>query len=411
MTCHSGGSGRRDSFTLIELLIVIAIIAVLAVVVVLTLNPAELLKQARDSNRLSDLQTLNKAISIYETDTLGQGSLGIASTTYVSIPDPNATTTAGTNCSGMGLPTLPSGWTYKCAASSTYRKVDGTGWIPVNFTQVSSGPPIGQLPVDPTNTTSTRLYYAYTPGGSWELAAAMEAAKNKMGGAGDKVSADGGQNAGLYEIGSNLALLPIDYSDTALIGWWKFDEGTGVSTADGSGSSRTGTLNNGVSWLTAGCKRNNCLSFDGVDDNVSFSGVNQNTFTRIAWIYPTNILNCNSGEGRCAWMYLYSEIGNTNRLEQYNDGWSGGWISGGTINLNTWQQVAVTYDGSTAALYVNGSQVASATRMLTTGNLASGIIGANSVNNRPFTGRIDDVRLYSRGLSAAEISAIYNAQK
>ena len=42
-------------FTLIELLVVIAILAVLATAVVLVLNPAELLKQGRDSTRISDL--------------------------------------------------------------------------------------------------------------------------------------------------------------------------------------------------------------------------------------------------------------------------------------------------------------------------------------------------------------------
>ncbi|KKW47096.1 MAG: hypothetical protein UY99_C0042G0007, partial [Parcubacteria group bacterium GW2011_GWA1_59_11] len=43
----------RSSFTLIELLVVIAIVAILSAVVIITLNPAELLKQSRDSNRLS----------------------------------------------------------------------------------------------------------------------------------------------------------------------------------------------------------------------------------------------------------------------------------------------------------------------------------------------------------------------
>ena len=42
---------KRSGFTLIELLVVIAIIAILAVVVILTLNPAQLLAQARDSTR------------------------------------------------------------------------------------------------------------------------------------------------------------------------------------------------------------------------------------------------------------------------------------------------------------------------------------------------------------------------
>jgi len=44
---------KRSAFTLIELLIVIAIIAILSIVVILVLNPAQLLKQSRDSNRVS----------------------------------------------------------------------------------------------------------------------------------------------------------------------------------------------------------------------------------------------------------------------------------------------------------------------------------------------------------------------
>ncbi|HEY4526144.1 MAG TPA: prepilin-type N-terminal cleavage/methylation domain-containing protein, partial [Candidatus Paceibacterota bacterium] len=49
----------RSSFTLIELLIVIAIVAILSTVVIITLNPAELLRQSRDSVRLSDLSLMN----------------------------------------------------------------------------------------------------------------------------------------------------------------------------------------------------------------------------------------------------------------------------------------------------------------------------------------------------------------
>jgi type IV pilus assembly protein PilA len=43
----------KAGFTLIELLIVIGVLAILATVVVLVLNPTEMFKQARDSQRLS----------------------------------------------------------------------------------------------------------------------------------------------------------------------------------------------------------------------------------------------------------------------------------------------------------------------------------------------------------------------
>src|ERR1700719_2922177 len=96
------GNNRKSKkgFTLIELLVVIAIIAILSVVVVLTLNPAELLRQSRDSNRLSDLDTLNHALSIYNADqsTGANFNMGSSSVIYVSIPDPTATSTAGDQC-------------------------------------------------------------------------------------------------------------------------------------------------------------------------------------------------------------------------------------------------------------------------------------------------------------------------
>ena len=77
-------TSSRNGFTLIELLIVIAILAILAVVVVLVLNPAELLRQSRDANRLSDLATMNSALGIFSVDTTGGVGFGNSSTTYIS---------------------------------------------------------------------------------------------------------------------------------------------------------------------------------------------------------------------------------------------------------------------------------------------------------------------------------------
>ena len=170
-------STSRRAFTLIELLVVIAIIAVLAVVVVLTLNPGQLILQARDSSRLSDLANIQTAINLYVTDAAINGSMSLGSTsvTYVSVPDLTATTTAGTDCTGLGF---PSGGSFHCAASSTYRKTDGTGWIPVKLSQMSTGASLGQLPIDPVNNASTSLYWTYaTNGTTWKIGAVPESQK------------------------------------------------------------------------------------------------------------------------------------------------------------------------------------------------------------------------------------------
>ena len=54
----------HKGFTLIELLIVIAILAILATTVVLVLNPAQILAETRDGQRLNDMGTLQSAISL-----------------------------------------------------------------------------------------------------------------------------------------------------------------------------------------------------------------------------------------------------------------------------------------------------------------------------------------------------------
>lgn len=182
----------KKGFTLIELLVVIAIIAILAVVVILTLNPAELLKQARDSNRIQDLNTLKSAIGVYLADVSTNVSLGTTLNCYMS-----ASSTSPANCGFAGTYT---------ANATTGRAINGNGWVPVNFTQISAGSPIGQLPVDPLNTNPN--VYRYVPSTTsltFMLMAPLESAKytNATNGT---AATDGGASSTAYETGSSLTL-------------------------------------------------------------------------------------------------------------------------------------------------------------------------------------------------------------
>ena len=197
---------NKKGFTLIELLVVIAIIAILFVVVLLTLNPAELLRQARDSNRVSDMGTMKSAISLYLAD-VTTPSLGTYGVLYLNSGATAATTpyiyVAGT----------PTTWGYKAGAvastlvgtSTTQRNVDDTGWIPVNFSGISSGSPIGNLPVDPLSTASNTYAYAASST-SFKLSTKMESSKFSYGGTGDVVSTDGGNSTTTYEGGTLLTM-------------------------------------------------------------------------------------------------------------------------------------------------------------------------------------------------------------
>ncbi len=258
----------RSAFTLIELLVVIAIIAILAVVVVLTLNPAELLRQTRDANRVSDAATLRSAISIYAEDT--GGSLGSSSVIYASIPDPIATSTAGDQCQGISFPSAGSD-TYQCASSPSYRNINGTGWIPINFTSISSGAPIGSLPVDPINTSSTGEYYTFTTNGTtYETTMALESKKYAA-----IEASDGGIYTDLYEQGTSLTLAPIDFYSAGFPIRLR-----GTAMTSGSGPTLTLSLPSGTS---AG---DLAIIFVGAEDNsISLSTSGWTTLNQAGGLY------------------------------------------------------------------------------------------------------------------------------
>src|SRR5206468_1484793 len=76
-----------------------------------------------------------------------------------------------------------------------------------------------------------------------------------------------------------------------------------------------------------------------------------------------------------------------------------------------WQHVAAVYDGSNYLIYVNGV-VQSGSPFLDQDNEAAGPgskIGSDNQIEEPFDGLIDEVEIFNRALSAAEILAIYNA--
>jgi len=200
---------KHKGFTLIELLVVIAIIAILAVVVVLTLNPAELLRQARDSNRISDFATLKSALGLYSEDVATTTAMyGTTDNLFTSLAAATATTATfeGAAATAWGFTTTTTVNSYVAVATSASRSITGNGWIPINFSLIISGAPIGALPVDPVNTGASGYFYGATST-SYKLATKMESAKYGYSGTGsDVVSTDGGNNTSTYEQGSNLQL-------------------------------------------------------------------------------------------------------------------------------------------------------------------------------------------------------------
>jgi len=412
-------SNKSDKgFTLVELLIVISILAALAAAVVVVINPAEMLRQGRDSTRMREIGTLHRAISMLRIDTPA-APLGSSNTIHVSIPDDSST------CANLGLPIPPSGWVYRCVSAANLRNIDNTGWIPIDFTVMPRGSPLASLPVDPVNTVASSNFYVFvTDGRTWALASLMESERHAP-----SAGRDGGNDFARFEAGNNLALWT---SASGLVGYWSFD-GTGsiahnqtVGLRDTSGRDNHGTASNanatGMAFVPG--RVNNAVSFDGVDDNLeigdrptlNFHGTQP--FTIEAWIRPAVAGHSGTIVGRYNGGFLghyrFWLTGGRLDLRRWISPWS--IITGTTIlTANTWHHVVGTYDGTHKRLFVNGFSDAVPVASGSVANVNIRVlVGADLNLNNPirfFNGLIDEVRIYNRALSAAEIRTIFNATR
>ena len=200
---------------------------------------------------------------------------------------------------------------------------------------------------------------------------------------------------------------------SSLVAAYSFDAGSGTTLADVSGRGHTGTIAGAV-WSTAG-RNGGALSFDGVNDMVTVADTAAldltNAMTLEAWVRPsttnrwrTVALKEQSGA------LVYSLYSNNSGQRASTNLWLGsGEVearSAASLPTNAWTHLAATYDGAVIRLYVNGALSGSATA---TGSMPASTgafrIGGNAVWDEFFGGLIDDLRLYNRALSAAEIQA------
>ena len=205
-----------------------------------------------------------------------------------------------------------------------------------------------------------------------------------------------------------------DDGTTGLVAAYSFNEGAGTTTADSSGNALTGAIS-GATWAAG--RTGNALSFDGVNDWVTVNDANVLDVTRVtlsAWVRPTvntpwttvimkevagglsYALYANDDASRPAGFVLISGLDR---------------VATGTavVPTNAWTHLAYTYDGANMRMYVNGTLVRTVAR---TGNITTSTsplrIGGNSAWGEYFTGLIDDVRVYNRALSLAEVQADMN---
>ena len=158
-------------------------------------QPDEWKRQQNDLQRIAELGTLKTALSLYLADNPHGVLCKDRHTIYASAPF---------------IP--PSGWELGSGAGSD--RVDGTGWIPVNFAAISSGQPLPRLPLDPQNNPFRHRIYLFSCNPdtqTFDLNARLDSAKYSDGGQKDAASTDGGVDVGVYESGTDLTLIPQNF--------------------------------------------------------------------------------------------------------------------------------------------------------------------------------------------------------
>ncbi|MGH3371851.1 MAG: LamG-like jellyroll fold domain-containing protein, partial [Nocardioidaceae bacterium] len=239
----------------------------------------------------------------------------------------------------------------------------------------------------------------------------------------DTSGAAGGPSDGVRRFGGappGPEWVPSDVPFTAgpppsdLVAAYSFNEGSGSMVADASGSGNAGTIS-GATW-TSGGRFGNALFFNGadtwitIDDSASLDLTTAMTLE--AWVYPTasaadwRSVIVKEGSNNVLAYFLHASsspngepaVGLTTATSEQALG------AGLTLPVNTWSHLAATYDGATLRLYVNGVEAANRAISGLLVTTASPLrIGGNGVWGEFFQGTIDEVRIYSRALTVAEI--------
>ena len=221
------------------------------------------------------------------------------------------------------------------------------------------------------------------------------------------------------------------------VGWWKFDEASGVVAADSSGSGNNGTAI-GAACFADDPDLGRVLEIAALSGEVVIprsAALEPAHGTVEVWVRPdgkqtAEIVQMLTDEyprsgtyGGEYYVYMlrvvntgqmFGTIINDDPAEKYR--WINLYSSGGLVKWGEWNQLALRWDGSALALFVNGRLVAATPYLEIPGSGLSYsgefplVVAAHRDANPDleYTGRISDLRVYNRPLSEDEIAAHYN---
>ncbi|MES2216486.1 MAG: LamG domain-containing protein [Patescibacteria group bacterium] len=226
-------------------------------------------------------------------------------------------------------------------------------------------------------------------------------------------------------VGSKLGAITHAAASSYLLGWWTLDgkstpwsSPTAGITLDSSGAGNNGTLTgmNSSSATVLG-KVGQALAFDGVNDEVALPNITSLTdnVSFSTWAYWLDTAGAqiplsfgNTGTNGYGFIIGDNSCGSGSKLTIYLGGVSCDALSGSTYTMPTgqWVHLIGVRDATTWKLYVNGA-------LQQTGGTVSPNTPTtlSSIGNGTFHGYLDDVRIFNKALTAAEVGAQYNQEK
>jgi chitodextrinase len=209
----------------------------------------------------------------------------------------------------------------------------------------------------------------------------------------------------------DLDVIRIETSD--LVAAYSFDEASGLTVTDLSANNNQGTMTNGPVRVAG--RTGSAVSFDGLNDYIlvphSSSLSLSPALTLSAWVRKSSLVGYDTifAKGTSAGVFnYYLDTNNAELLFGFvNGGYREFQTTGATLQPNTWYHLAATFDdaANTVRLYINGVQraVFTTTVSLLTNTQALYIGRSQAQSGEYWSGLLDDLRIYSRALSQAEI--------
>ncbi|CCI03457.1 Calx-beta domain-containing protein [Microcystis aeruginosa] len=252
----------------------------------------------------------------------------------------------------------------------------------------------------------------------------------------NRVDGLGGDASVTLNLSDGSATAPDDYDNTPIV--VNFANGETAKTVsipvktdtlNDAGETINLTLTNPTNGASIGSQgtasvkivEDTALSFDGVNDYVSIPDsptLNPINITIEAWVYSSNW----SGQSHSAIVakginqeYLLWKSDDSGYDEKFAFRVAGyptysTVYATTTISNNTWYHVAATYDGTQAKIYVNGILEASKNLGIAIPNGVNPVTIGGGVSSNRFQGQIDEVRIWNKTRTQAEIQADMNYQ-